>query len=599
MSNTQPLRQNAPTEATWNLVDLFPTAEAWEAAFAAADKKIPKLKAYQGTLGASADALLKWMRELERMAPAISQIAAYASLRSDEDMGNQANGALNSRAQALAARFGAAVSFATPEILSIKPAALKKFLAEKPALQKYAHYFDNIQRQKPHVRSAEVEELLAAAAEPFGMGRLTYNALADADISYGAAKGKGKTQAQVGRGNIGELLGSPDRKLRQNAWWAYSDGFLGMKNTFAGIFAAKVKATVWAARARGFQTSLDYALSGPNVPTEVYHNVIAACNRNLPIWHRYWDIKRRILKLDKLEEFDIFAPIGQPPQVGYPQAVEWICAGLRPLGDAYVRVAKDGMTAARWVDSFPNTGKRNGAYSHGVFGVHPYILMSYHDEGLFGMSTLAHEMGHAMHSYYSNATQPFVLARYTLFAAEVASNFNQAMVRAHLLAQNPDRNFQIAIIEEAMSNFHRYLFLMPILSQFELWMHTQVEQGKALTANGMNAALAELFTCGYGPAMLVDEARAGITWAQFGHFFSDFYVYQYASGIAAANALADIVLAEGQPAVQKYLRFLHSGGALYPLEALKLAGIDMSTPAPMDRAFKVMEGFVDRLEKLA
>jgi len=191
------------------------------------------------------------------------------------------------------------------------------------------------------------------------------------------------------------------------------------------------------------------------------------------------------------------------------------------------------------------------------------------------------------------------LARYTLFAAEVASNFNQAMVRAHLLAQNPDRNFQIAIIEEAMSNFHRYLFLMPILSQFELWMHTQVEQGKALTANGMNAALAGLFTRGYGPAMLVDEARAGITWAQFGHFFSDFYVYQYASGIAAANALADIVLAEGQPAVQKYLRFLHSGGALYPLEALKLAGIDMSTPAPMDRAFKVMEGFVDRLEKLA
>lgn len=593
-----PSRQNAPTEATWNLTDLFASEADWEAAFAAADKKIAQLKKYRGTLAASADGLLKWMREIERAAPAISQVLAYANLHSDEDTTNQTNGALNSRAQALAARFGAAVSFATPEILGIKPATLKKFLDEKPALKKYAHYFDNIQRQKPHVRSAEVEELLAAAAEPLGMGRMTYNALADADIEYGMAQGAGKTRAQVGRGNTEELLSSTDRKLRKSAWELYSDGFLGKKNTFAAIFATKVKSTVWQARARKFDTALEYALSGPNVPAQVYHNVIDACNRNLPIWHRYWDVKRRLLKLDKLEVFDIFAPLGKSPKVSYAQATEWILAGLKPLGEDYLAVAKQGMTEARWVDWFPNAGKRNGAYSYGVFGAHPYIMMSYHEDGLFGMSTLAHEMGHAMHSYYSNRAQPFVLARYTLFAAEVASNFNQAMVRAHLLAQNPDRNFQIAIIEEAMRNFHRYLFLMPILSQFELWMHTQVEQGKALTASGMNAHLAGLFTRGYGPAVLVDEARAGITWAQFGHFFADFYVYQYASGIAAANALADIVLTEGQPAVQKYARFLRSGGALYPLEALKLAGIDMTTPAPMDRAFKVMEGFVDRLEKL-
>lgn len=598
MPPTLPRRDAVAPATTWKLSDLFESVADWEAAFAAIDKKLPKFKARQGGLGASADALLRWMREIERTAPIVARIAAYASLLSDEDTGNQSNGALNTRAQALQARFAAATAFAVPEILAIKPAALKRFMAEKAGLQRYAHYFDNIQRQREHVRSAEVEELLARAREPFGMARTTYTVLADADLTFRPARGSDGAEVRIGRGNIETLRGSPDPVLRKSAWEAYSDGFLAAKNTFAAVFATKVKATVLQARARRFDDALGFALSEPNVPAAVYHNVIDACNRHLPIWHRYWDLRRRALKLTALEVSDIFAPIGSPPRVQYAQAVDWICDGLAPLGGEYARAARAAMTTGRWVDVYPNQGKRNGAYSHGVFGAHPYILMSYSDDGLFSMSTLAHEIGHAMHSHYSNRSQPFVLARYTLFAAEVASNFNQALVRAHLLARNPDRAFQLAIVEEAMSNFHRYLFLMPILSQFELWMHRQVEQGKALTADGMGATLAELFKRGYGPAVRVDEARAGVTWAQFGHFFSDFYVYQYASGIAAANALADIVLTEGAPAVGRYVQFLHSGGSLYPLDALKLAGIDMSTPEPMDRAFRVLEGFVDRLEAL-
>lgn len=598
MATSLPRRDAVAPQSTWKLSDLFDSTADWETAFAAIDAKLPKLKARQGTLSASADGLLRWMREIERTAPAVARVAAYASLRSDEDTGNQANGALNTRAQALQARFAAATAFAAPEILKIRPATLKRFMAEKPALRKFAHYFDNIQRQREHVRSAEVEELLAQAREPFGMARTAYTALADADLTYRPARGSDGNEVVIGRGNIEALRDSPDPILRKSAWEAYSDGFLSMKNTFASIFATKVKTTVMQARARGFDDALGFALSEPNVPVAVYHNVIDACNRHLPIWHRYWELKRRALKVDALEVSDIFAPLGAPPKVDYAQAVAWICDGLAPLGDAYVRTARAGMTTDRWVDVYPNQGKRNGAYSHGVFGAHPYILMSYSDDGLFSMSTLAHEMGHAMHSYYSNRTQPFVLARYTLFAAEVASNFNQALVRAHLLGRSPDRAFQLAIVEEAMGNFHRYLFLMPILSQFELWMHRQVEQRKALTADAMGATLAGLFKRAYGPAVRVDEARAGVTWAQFGHFFSDFYVYQYASGIAAANALADIVLKEGPPAVGRYLEFLHAGGSLYPLDALKLAGIDMSTPAPMDRAFSVLEGFVDRLETL-
>jgi oligoendopeptidase F len=321
--------------------------------------------------------------------------------------------------------------------------------------------------------------------------------------------------------------------------------------------------------------------------------------RKLPVWHRYWSVRRRALGLDKLHPYDVWAPLTSgEPKFSYKEGVDIICEGMQPLGDEYVEPMRRGLLEERWVDVYPNQGKRSGAYSSGFYGTNPFILMSYNNN-LTDVSTLAHELGHSMHSYFSRKNQPIIYSGYSMFVAETASNFNQAMVRAHLLGTTDDPQFQISIIEEAMSNFHRYFFVMPILARFEREIHERVERGEALTADSLISLMAGLFREGYGPEVEVDEARVGITWAQFPiHMYLNFYVYQYATGISAANALADKVLKEGPEAAEKYKQFLKAGSSLYPLDALKLAGVDMTSPAPVELAFDVLEGFVDRLERL-
>ena len=607
MTETLPKRAEVDRQHTWDLESIFPSTEAWEAAFAKMEAQLPALAAFQGKLTQSPNRLLQWMQLNEQIGPDVGKLINYAFLQADQDTANQANAVLISRMYGLYARLRAATSFAEPELLAkLTPERLTAFIAKVPQLKTYKHYLDNLQRQKAHVRSAEVEQLLALAGEPLGTPSIAYGMLVDADLKFAPIPESSKDNAatmSVEQGNIDELLHSTNRTMRKRAWESYADGFIGMKNTLAAIYSGKVKASAFNAQARGFKSTLEASLFTSNVPVKVYQNVIDACNRHLPIWHRYWDIRRRALKLKKAETCDIFAPLSKPVRASYSQAVEWICEGMAPLGEDYVETVRRGCTTERWVDVYPNQGKRNGAYSSGSYHTRPFILMSYSDAaGLPSMSTLAHELGHSMHSLLSNRNQPYIYSEYSLFVAEVASNFNQAMVRAHLVNENQDRNFQIGLIEEAMGNFHRYLFLMPILSQWEQHVHGQIEKGNALSADDMSQHLAALFKRGYGEAMTVDEAREGITWAQFSHFYSDFYVFQYASGIAAANALADaIVQSEGkarEQAVSKYLKFLGTGGSKYPLEALKTAGIDMTKPEAMDRAFKVLEGFVDRLEKL-
>jgi oligoendopeptidase F len=403
----------------------------------------------------------------------------------------------------------------------------------------------------------------------------------------------------VAGGTLGALLRSPDISVRKAAWEQYADGFLAYKNALASCISGGIKKDVFYARARNYKSSLDAALSRNFIPPQVYENMLETSRRKLPVWHRYWSVRRRALGLDVLHPYDIFAPLtDHEPRISYKEAVDMICAGMRPLGDDYVQPMRRGLLEERWVDVYPNKGKRSGAYSSGFYGTNPFILMSYNDN-LSDVSTLAHELGHSMHSYFSRRTQPIVYSGYSMFVAETASNFNQAMVRAHLLATRDDPQFQIAIIEEAMANFHRYFFLMPILARFEREIHERVERGEALTADAMTSLTAALFREGYGPEVEIDEPRVGITWAQFPtHMYLNFYVYQYATGISAANALAQRVLQQGPQAAEDYKSFLKAGSSLYPLDALKLAGVDMTSPEPVERAFAVLEGFVDRLEKL-
>jgi oligoendopeptidase F len=598
-SSTIPQRSEVAPEYTWDTTNVFATDADWEAEFARISAELPKLERFHGRLGQGAARVLEWLQTSEALLLAAQKIYFYASMFHNTNTADQEATAKFDRAIGLYTRTITAMAFAEPELLRVGLEQLRDWAAEDARLAVYAHAFDRLERKQAHVRSAEVEELLGQVLDPFSSASKIHGVLCDADLRFAPAHTAGGEPIDLVQGNLQALLTSPDRTVRQSAWEHYADAHLAMKNTMAGCLATGVKQNVFFARARRYGSSLEASLAPNAIPVEVFHNLIETFRRHLPTWHRYWSVRRRALGYDTLHVYDVKAPLtANMPRVPFQQSADWICAGMRPLGAEYVGVMRDGLLEQRWVDVYPNQGKRMGAYSHGVPGTHPFILMSYNDD-IFSMSTLAHELGHSMHSYLTWQHQPLVYSDYSLFVAEVASNFNQAMVRAHLLATNTDRDFQIAVIEEAMSNFHRYFFIMPTLARFELEMHQRVERGAALTATSLIELMADLFAEGYGDEVQVDRDRVGITWAQFStHLYSNFYVYQYATGIAAANALAANILSGTPGAVENYLAFLKSGSSLDPLDALKLAGVDMATPAPVETAFGLLASMVDRLETL-
>ena len=599
MSKTLPERSAVAPEHTWDTGSVFASDAEWEAEFARVDGELPKLARFQGQLGAGPARLLEWLQASEALLHAANKIFFYASMFHNTNTADQQASAKYDRAIGLLNRAITATAFAEPELLSIGFDQLRGWVGEDPKLRTYEHAFDQLERKQAHVRSAEVEQLLGQVLDPFTSAAKIHGVLCDAELRFAPAHTASGEAIDVAQGNLQALLTSPDRETRRSAWESYADAHLALKNTMAGCLATGVKQNVFVARARHYDSSLEASLAPNHIPVAVFHNLIDTFRRHVPTWHRYWSVRRRALGYDKLHVYDVKAPLtANKPRVPFEQSVDWISAGMRPLGADYVGVMRDGLVEQRWVDIYPNKGKRMGAYSHGVPGTHPFILMSYNDD-IFSMSTLAHELGHSMHSYLTWQHQPLVYSDYSLFVAEVASNFNQAMVRAHLLATNTDRDFQIAVIEEAMSNFHRYFFIMPTLARFELALHERAERGEALTAEYMIGLMADLFAEGYGDQAEVDRDRVGITWGQFStHLYSNFYVYQYATGIAAANALAANILAEQPGAVDNYLAFLQAGSSLDPLDALKLAGVDMASPAPVETAFGLLAGMVERLEGL-
>jgi oligoendopeptidase F len=592
-------RSEVAEQYMFDVSNIFPSLEAWKNAISGVSEQLPELARFEGHLGDSPAILADWFAASESVLSSANKIYIYAQLLHDVDTADQTATAMLDQASGLTSRVGAAVAFAEPELLAIDAATLDRWVQEDPRLAPYAHYFDRLQKKKEHVRSAEVEELLSQVEAPFASARRIHGTLTDADMRFEPARGSDGSTVEIAQGNIGALLTDADRELRRTAWENYADAHLAVQHTLANCLATGVRHDVFRMRARRYDSSLEASLGANNIPVEVFHNLIDTYKRNLPVWHRYWRMRRRALGYDALHVYDIKAPMTTSTiAVPFEQSVEWISQGMLPLGEEYVAAMRDGLLEQRWVDVYPNKGKRAGAYSSGTQGTNPFILMSYNDD-IFSMSTLAHELGHSLHSYFTWRAQPQPYARYSLFVAEVASNFNQALVRSHLLNSNDDPQFQIAVLEEAMSNFHRYFFIMPTLARFELEIHERVERGEALTADSLNSLLTDLFRDGYGDEVVIDAERVGITWAQFPiHMYYNFYVYQYATGIAAAHALADQVLTGGDAARERYLAFLRAGGSVYPLDALKAAGVDMTTPAPVEQTFRVLESYVERLEQL-
>ena len=593
-----PARAEIPVEQTWDSLSVFPNDAAWSAACEDLEGRLAGLSAQAGQLAKSPDRLLAYLRDAEVAERLAGQIYVYAGGFHTVDTGDQAAQARSARAASLWSRLAAATAFAGPEMLAIGYPQLSAWSAEHAGLASYAHAFERLRDRAAHLRSGEVEAVLAQLNDPLGTALGTASVLTNAELPFPPATDAGGATHELAQGTIDDLVTRADRPLRQSAWEGYADAHLGFKRSLASCLTGAVKRDVTQARVRGYGSALEAALGPERIPTAVFHNLIAVFEANLPTWHRYWRLRRKALGLERLRPWDLKAPLtAGKPVVPWRQAIDWICEGMAPLGEAYVGAMRRGLLEERWVDWRPNRGKTAGAFSSGVQGTHPFILMSYSDD-LFSLSTLAHELGHSMHSYLTWQTQPPAYADYSLFVAEVASNFNQALTRAHLFATQTDPSFQIALIEEAMSNFHRYFFIMPTLARFELDMHQRVERGEPLTADGMIARMAELYAEGYGGEVDFDHDRVGITWAQFGHLYANFYVYQYATGISAAQALAEPILAGAPGAVDRYLGFLSAGSSVYGLDALRSAGVDMTRPEPVETAFASLGALVDRLESL-
>jgi oligoendopeptidase F len=598
MTTPLPDRGQVDQKYTWNAESVFSTPAAWDDELSNILQSLSSIQSYEGRLGESPTILAEALAAIQDLQRRAYRVFVYAGFAYSVDTTNQAAAAMQAKAQGMSGQVAAAVAYLEPELIALGRDTLVAWLKVEPRLSGYDQFLDNLFRKQSHVRSAEVEEILGMLADPFSGPYTTQTMLTNADFRFRAGVDSAGRAVEVTEGSLWRILGQPDRTARQTAWESYMDQHLAFRNTLASNLSTSIRQIVLQTRIRRHDTSLEMTLFENNIPESVFHNLISTFQRNLPTWQRYFEIRRRALQLETLEPYDMWAPLTpNRPRISYEEAVDLIAAGLLPLGKDYVGILRNGCLEERWVDVYPNKGKRTGAFSWGAPGTHPFIMMSYTND-ILSLSTLAHELGHSMHSYLTWQHQPLIYSDYSLFVAEVASNFHQATVRAHLLRSTQERDFQIAVIEEAMANFYRYFFIMPTLARFELETHSLAEKGEALTAEVLVHVMADLFEEGYGGKVHVDRERVGITWSYFQHLFTDYYVFQYATGISGAHALSNRVLKGEADAVEDYLGFLKSGSSGYPLQILKRAGVDLNSPQPIEETFSIMEGYVDRLENL-
>ncbi|MSO96535.1 MAG: oligoendopeptidase F [Thermoleophilia bacterium] len=592
-------RDAIPADRRWGAESVFSTTADWEAELEAVRASLPAVTAFRGRVGESAALLVEALHAIDAVARRVGQIVTYADLGYSVETSDARAVARYARARSLVAEVDAATAFIDPEVLALDRGLLASWAVTEPALVPYEHHLDDLFRREAHTRSVEVEEVLGLASDAFSGPYSIYSALVDSDLCFTPAIGEDGDFLEVTQGTIDAILSQPDRSLRRSGWESYADGYLGVRHVLAATLATTVKQTVFSSRVRRHTSPLSAALSVSNIPIEVLDNLIAIFEANLPTWHRYWRLRRDALGVERLAPYDVAAPLGlTSPVFSYEQCVEWVCDSLAPLGTSYVETVRRGCLEERWVDVYPTVGKMGNAFSAGAPGTAPFIMMNF-DGTAVSLGTLAHELGHSMHSYLTWQSQPQVSTYYSTFVAEVASNFHQALLRAHMLETVADPVIEVAVLDEAMANFHRYFFVMPTLARLEREIHDRVASGEGLTAELLGERTADLFAEGFGPDVEIDRERLGITWAQFGHLYEPFYVFQYATGISAAHALAGGVLAGEKGAVESYLAFLSTGDSLYSLDALRLAGVDLTSPAPVEDAFAVLSSLVDRIEQLS
>lgn len=592
-----PKRSEVPEEMTWNLKDMFESDQAWMAEYEAMKEFPAKIAAFQGTLARSAQDLLAWFRLQDEIELRLSVLMGYASCKGDEDTGNSFYQDVRGKAMNVYVSIASAAAFATPEIMAIADETLDRFYAQQPELETYRRSLYQIRRRKDHILSPAEERLLASAGEMANASENIAGVFRNADQIFPDVTDSQGSVHPLTDATFVPLLTSPDRELRRRAFETYYKQLGQYKNTIAATLDGQFKQLCFFANARHYDSTIQASLDATEVPVPVYMNLIEAVHNNLDKMYRYVALRKKLLGVDELHMYDVYTPIvaDADQAITYEQAKETVLEALQVLGDDYVDLLKEGFSN-RWIDVYENVGKRSGAYSSGNSRPHPYVLLN-HKDNLDCQFTLAHEMGHALHSYHSCKYQPVSTSDYVIFVAEVASTCNEVLLMRHLLKKTTDRKQRAYLINHFMDQFKGTVYRQTMFAEFELAMGKMAESGQALTADALCQKYHALNKLYFGPDMVSDDQIA-LEWARIPHFFYNYYVFQYATGFSAAVAIANRILKEGAPAVADYKKFLSGGCSTDPISLLKIAGVDMSSPEPVNSALALFGELVDEMEQL-
>ena len=590
-------RNEVPVEQTWDLTDIFKTDELWSEEYEALGKMTDKIKSFEGKLSNSAKTLLDFFLLDDELEVRLSKLYGYANCKSDEDTANGFYQDMRGKAMNVYVAISGACSFSSPEIMAIPDETLESFFRAEPRLMTYRRPIESIRRRKEHVLSPECEQLLALSGEMADSPDNIGGVLRDADLKFQSVTDKEGNVHPLTNGSFVPLLESDDVNFRKTVFETYYHRLGEFKNTIAATLDAQFKQLNFYTKARKYKTSLEASLDRTEVPVEVYKNLIESVHRNLDKMYRYVALRKKLLGVDELHMYDVYTPIvsDASSKITYDEAKQTVLESLAVLGNDYVNLLRQGFDN-RWIDVYENEGKRGGAYSSGNSRPHPYVLLN-HKDNLDSMFTIAHEMGHALHSYYSMSNQPTCTSDYVIFVAEVASTCNEILLMRHLLGKTTDKKERAYLINHFLDQFKGTVYRQTMFAEFELWMGEMSENGETLTAEMLSQKYLELNKLYFGHEMVSDE-EISLEWARIPHFFYNYYVFQYATGFSAAVAIASRILQEGEKAVSDYLQFLSSGSSKDPISLLKIAGVDMSSPEPVNSALSLFNELLDEMEQL-